>query len=115
VIGAYLSVEEAVRVAEAHYRAIVEGDREAWLRTLALVYRERADVRGSSADFWWRAGRRMAEKGVTYVFDRVDRVEEDYVKLFFRRLDADGRQLGMPVPIHLRLEKDGWRVEQPSY
>ena len=57
----------------------------------------------------------MAKKGVKYVFDRVDRVEQGYVKLFFKRLNIDGKQLGMPVPIHLRLEKEEWRVEQPSY
>ena len=114
--GACLSLEEAIRVAEEHYDAVVSGDYEAWLNTLTSDLRRQASIRGGTPDFWWRAGRAIVEKkGARYVFERVDRVEEGYVKLFFRRVRNDGSQLGMPVPIHLRLEEGEWKVEQASY
>ena len=104
------------QVAELHYQAIVQGDRELWLATLTAEYRAMADRRGSTPDFWWQTGRRYATQyGVTYRFQRVDQEEPDRVKLFFYRLNADGSQRGMPVPIHLVKEEDGWRVEMVTY
>lgn len=108
-------VEDAIRVASKHYEELVRGNREEWLKTIVSSIRRQADVRGSSIDFWWRTGRKLAEKGVTYKFQRVDRIEKDRVKLFFLRVDKSGKQMGMPVPIHLVREDNKWWVNQPSY
>ena len=99
VDSACLSLEEVIRVTGKHYDAVVRGDYEAWLNTLTSDLRRQASIRGETPDFWWWAGRAIVEeKGVRYVFERVDRVEESYVKLFFRRVRSDGSQLGMLVP-----------------
>ncbi|HDH07029.1 MAG TPA: hypothetical protein ENF87_01540 [Thermoproteales archaeon] len=110
-----LSTEMAIEVAKRHYDAIVKGDFNEWLKTLKEEYRSQANVRGSSIDFWWRTGRKMAELGVRYEFVRVDRIEEGYIKLFFKRIIGDNKQLGMPVPIHLVYENSEWKVIQPTY
>lgn len=108
-------VDEIVDVASRHYGEIVKGDWDGWVGTLAPRLQRTADVRGSSADFWWRAGRRMAEKGVTYEFHHVDYIEDERAKLFFKRIDKDGRQLGLPVPIYLVKVEGKWWVDQPTY
>lgn len=104
------------KVAELHYRSIVEGEYTLWLETLTAENRALAGRKGTSPDFWWQTGRRYAtEYGVTYRFQRVDYEEPDRCKLFFRRLNPDGSQRGSPVPVHLIREEDGWRVEMASY
>ena len=108
-------VDEIVRVATKHYSDMVSGDWDGWLSTIDPVISRLADVRGSSIDFWWRAGRKMAEKGVTYRFQRVDYVENNRAKLFFLRLDKDGKQMGLPVPVHLMKKNGRWWVVQPTY
>ncbi len=104
------------RVAELHYKAIVRGDRELWLATLSSANRAVADRRGSYPDLWWQTGRRYATRyGVTYRFQKVAEESPNQVKLFFVRLNPDGSPRGMPVPIHLVKEEDGWRVEGVTY
>jgi hypothetical protein len=104
------------QVAELHYGAIVVGDRDLWLATIVESTRERAHIRGTSPEFWWNAGRRFADEfGVTYHFHHADREEPEYHKLFFERRHPDGTRRGAPVPIHLVLEADGWRVQTPTY
>ena len=106
----------ATEVAGAHYRALVEGDRELWLATLRERYRQSSDVRGSTPDTWWNAGRQMVDRhGVTYEFERVDNATESEQKLFFKRFNADGSQRGRPVPIQLFVEAGEWRVKVVSY
>lgn len=104
------------RVAELHYKAVVRGDRELWLATLSRDNREVADRRGSYPDLWWQTGRRYAvQYGVTYRFQKVAEESPKRVKLFFVRLNPDGSQRGMPVPIHLIKEEEGWRVDGVTY
>lgn len=106
----------AQEVASAHYRAMVEEDRELWIATLKAFYRQQADQRGSTPDTWWNAGRRMlAAHNHHYEFERVDRASEAEVKLFFRRVKADGEQQGRPVPIQLFQEEGEWRVKVVTY
>jgi len=106
----------AREVAEIHYKTIFEGQREAWVATLSERNREMADRRGSSPDFWWDTGRRYATRyGVHYQFRQVGIEEPDYQKIFFDRLNADESRRGRPVPIHMVLEDDGWRVKIASY
>jgi len=104
------------QVAEMHYQSVVQDNRPRWLATLNAHEFSMADKRGSSPDFWWETGRRYAtEFGVTYHFDREDFQGEKRAKLFFKRIQADGSQRGRPVPIHLVLEEDGWRVRMVTY
>jgi hypothetical protein len=104
------------QVAELHYGAVVADDRDLWVSTIVESTRKRAHLRGASPEFWWSAGRRFADEfGVTYHFHRADREEPEYHKLFFERIHPDGSRRGAPVPIHLVLEADGWRVRTPSY
>ena len=106
----------AREVAELHYKTIFEGHRAAWVATLSERNREMADRRGSSPDFWWDTGRRYATRyGVHYLFRQVGIEEPDYQKIFFDRLNADESRRGRPVPIHMVLEDDGWRVKTASY
>jgi len=106
----------AGEVAQLHYNSVYEGDRETWVATLSARNREMADRRGSSPDFWWDTGRRYATRyGVYYRFRQASIEEPEYQKLFFDRLNADGSRRGRPVPIHMVLEDDGWRVKIASY
>jgi len=106
----------AREVAELHYGAIADGNRTLWVATLSERNREMADRRGSSPDFWWDTGRRYATRyGVRYRFRQVGIEEPDYQKIFFDRLNADGSRRGRPVPIHMILENDVWRVKIGSY
>jgi len=103
-------------VAEAHYGALFADNRALWVQTLDARSRQMADRRGAMPEHWWTSGRRYATQfGVTYHFERQDIVEDDYCKLFFVRRHPDGSQRGRPLPIHLVLEDDGWRVRTPSY
>jgi hypothetical protein len=103
-------------VASLHYQAIIDDNYDLWLATLTADNRGMADVRGSSPSLWWQTGRRYAEQyGVAYRFQRIDQEDAGYYKLFFERLNADGSPRGMPVPIHLVWEEDGWRVQTASY
>ena len=106
----------AREVAELHYKAIADGDRAVWVTTLSQRNREMADRRGSSPDFWWDTGRRYATRyGVYYRFRQVGIEEPGYQKLFFDRLNADGSRRGRPVPIHMILEDEVWRVKMVTY
>ncbi len=105
----------AVEVAKLHYDLLKES-RDKWAETIVKSLREQLKkVRGSSAEFWYNTGHRYAEKGIHYVFDHIDKEEEDYMKIFFKRLDKDGNQMGLPVPIHLVKEDGEWRVKMASY
>ena len=105
----------AIEVAKLHYD-LLSKSKEEWAETIKEFLRKQfLTARGSSPEFWYNAGRKMVEKGVHYEFDHVDTEEENYVKLFFKRIDKDGKQMGLPVPIHLIKENGEWRVEMASY
>ena len=101
------------QVAEAHYGALQANDHAAWEATLSPD-----QVGASSRGFWWKAGRDMVDKfGVKYVYKHIDEKQssDKKKKLFFTRIQADGTQRGMPVPIHVWLEGSAWKVAQASY
>jgi ribosomal 50S subunit-recycling heat shock protein len=105
--------EPWLRAAKLHYQAMMSKDEAVWKSSLSP---ER--VGASSIPFWWSAGRAMVDKhGVKYVFDSVDdkSCTPKHKKLFFKRIQPDGQQRGMPVPIELDLEGDKWMVSQASY
>jgi hypothetical protein len=104
-------------VADEFYEALVAGDDERFKATVKKLYREQMErARGASPEFWWESGRRYVEEyGVRWEFDRTAEEEADHVKLFYRRLQADGSQRGSPLPIHLVVDDDGeWRVDVAS-
>jgi len=107
--------ERAIEVAELHYASIIRGEEEAWISTLKSDLRRVGDVKRGPLYFWWRAGRKMAEKGVTYRLQRIGYIQGRRAKLFFQRVTEDGRKLGLPVPIYLVKEGDEWKVDQPTY
>ncbi len=105
----------AIEVAQLHYD-LLKKSRDEWAETIQKQDREQLKrVRGTSAEFWYKTGRKRVEAGIKYVFDHVDTEEENYVKLFFKRIDKNGNQQGMPVPIHLVKEDGEWRVRMASY
>ena len=111
------SLEDAKAVAIRHYKALMENDYETWRETLVDYIKEKADVKGSSAYFWWTTGRKYVEKyGVYYTFYREASVDDpNRRKFFFKRKNPDGTDRGMPVPIVLVKENDQWKVESASY
>lgn len=105
--------EAWVEATEAHYRALEVNDKAAWEATLSPEH-----AGASSRGFWWKAGRDMVDKfGVKYVYKHVDEKQstEKRKKVFFARMQPDGSQRGMPVPIHVALEGTAWKVVQASY
>lgn len=116
--GAALALEpgaSAKDVAAAFYAAIIAQDTKAYAETLTATNRQQYESGkyGSSPDLWWRAARKMIEeKGIVrYEFDRVAEDTPQKQKLFFKRILADGSQLGSPVPIILLPENGEWRVD----
>jgi len=104
-------------VADEFYAALVAGDMERFKATVKAHYRQQMErARGASPEFWWEAGRRYVEEyGVRWEYERTDQEEPAHVKLFYRRIQADGSQRGSPLPIHLITDDDGeWRVDVAS-
>lgn len=102
-------------VAEIFYKAIEEDNFETFKEAVIARYREQLNnkVRGVSPEFWWNAGRKYVEEfGVNWEFHELAQKSDERVKLFFVRIEEDGSQRGMPLPIHLIVDEDGeWRVE----
>jgi len=102
-------------VAELFYKAIESNDFERYKETIISFYREQLekDIRGTNPEFWWDSGRRYVEEyGVSWHFHEVSVQNDNYAKLFFKRIQGDGSQRGMPLPIHLEVDIDGeWRVK----
>lgn len=102
-------------VAEIFYNSIEENDFERFKETVLAHYRAQLEknIRGVSPEFWWNSGRKYVEEfGVRWEFHEVGHESDEKVKLFFKRIQEDGSQRGMPVPIHLRVDEDGeWRVD----
>ncbi|MCD6458593.1 MAG: hypothetical protein J7K82_07055 [Thermoproteales archaeon] len=110
--------KEAILTAEKHYNSLMENDYKTWLETLSKDIKENADIKGSTAYFWWETGRRYVEKyGVRYEFHKIDArySSKNRVKIFFKRLNPDGSLRGSPVPIVLIVENHEWKVVQASY
>ena len=113
-----MTIEQAKKFAQKHYDMLQQEDIKKWAATLTEENREKAlnQVYGDSPDYWWKTGRRnFTLYGVSYRFHHVEYAENEYCKLFFVRLNPDGSERGMPVPIYLKKEKGKWRVEQASY
>jgi hypothetical protein len=106
-----------VEVADEFYAALVAGDMERFKATVKAQYRQQMErARGASPEFWWESGRRYVEEyGVRWEYDHTAEEEADHVKLFYKRIQADGSQRGSPLPIHLVVDDDGeWRVDVAS-
>ena len=104
----------AREVAETFYNCIEKGDYDLWIQTLSQSNRDILTY--GSPWFWWATGRRYSQKyGVRWVFQREVYQDDKRAKLYFIRLNPDGSQRGMPVPIHLIRDVDReWRVETAS-
>jgi len=116
-IGASLS-DEAKKIAILHYELLEKGDYEGWRGTLLKWLQSVADRSGSSPSFWWSTGRKYVDQlGIRYEYLKEEKLPYPNArKFFFKRLNPDGSERGMPVPCFVRLDEDGvWRVEQPSY
>jgi hypothetical protein len=108
----------SVEIAEIFYNAIEEDDFETFKETVKKQYREQLDkkIRGTSPEFWWNSGRKYVEEyGVRWEFHEVAEESPDKAKLFFVRIQKDGTQRGLPLPVHLIVDVDGeWRVDVAS-
>ncbi len=104
-------------VALKYYRSIVTNDWEGFV-SCYNTYDQGASDRNANCRLHWRAGRGwVLKEGVRkYVFSHVDEGQSDEKtrKLFFRRLNEKGGQIGMPLPITLELQKGRWVVTSPS-
>ncbi len=104
-------------IAQLFYKLIEKGDRDEWLKTFTMWHQERADRYGSSPDLYWRAAMRTQEKyGYKYVYlpKKDQQVSDTHWKIWFQRVNRDGKNSGMPLPIHIRRDEDAggeWRVD----
>ena len=112
---------DARKLAEDHYQAAVEGRRSDWIEYFLKQPREQYKAiiesggHGCELEQLWIASQRRAKQGVRYEFLRVDRVEDDNVKLYFKRLKADGSPAGSPAPVIFHKEDGGWKIYNVRY
>ena len=112
---------DAKEIAILHYQLVKENNWDEWIKTVRARLRKTAKKRGNRAFYWWDTGRkRHDEQGMSYEFSYKDArfSKEDRIKYFFLRLDKEGNQSGMPVPITVIVDPDDndeWRVEVSSW
>jgi hypothetical protein len=104
----------AQKVGELHYISAMKGDRKTWEATLTQRNRDTLERRGTPF-YWWDTACQRAEIGVTYKYERDDKVSEKRAKLFFKRFNKDGSQRGKSVPLTLIMEEGEWRIHIASY
>ena len=104
----------AQKVGQIHYESAMKGDRQTWEATLTERNRQTLERRGTPF-YWWDTACQRAEIGVSYKFDREDKVTDTRAKLFFKRFNKDGSQRGKPVPLTLKKENNEWRIHIASY
>ncbi|MHA1155727.1 MAG: hypothetical protein ACTSQK_06420 [Candidatus Heimdallarchaeota archaeon] len=109
-------------IATLHYNLLMENNRDEWLKTMRKFHQGQADRYGSSPDFYWKTGRKYVDElEYSYKFKLKDERQssDKKVKLFFHRLNKDGKKQGSgQVPIHVVKDKDDndeWRVDVASY
>ncbi|NVM54081.1 MAG: hypothetical protein HWN66_10310 [Candidatus Helarchaeota archaeon] len=111
----------AKEIAILHYQLLTVNNFEEWLKTIKKIHRKKAKKKGSRPYYWWNTGRkRIDEQGMSYSFKNKDErySNETRQKFFFYRLDKEGNESGMPVPITLRKDpedNDEWRVDVSSW
>jgi len=110
----------AKEIAILHYQLLMEDKWDDWILTITKIKRKNPKKRGSSPFYWWNAGRKLVEKGMSYKFKNKDeRFSTDKrQKFFFYRLDKEGKESGMPVPITVMIDLDDnneWRVDVSSW
>lgn len=102
------------KVGKIHYDAAMKGDRELWKTTLTKRNQHNLEHRGTAWHYWDTACSR-ASMGISYKFERENKVTADRARLFFKRFNKDGSQRGQPVPLTLKKEDGEWRVHIASY
>ncbi|MHA1301074.1 MAG: hypothetical protein ACTSO9_16760 [Candidatus Helarchaeota archaeon] len=104
----------AKEIAILHYKLLMDNNHEEWLKTVNVISRNRVQ-------HWWKLGRKYVEKnGWSYKFRHEDeRFRTDKTaKFFFWRLNAEGGEQGMPVPVKMMKDPDDnneWRVDVSSW
>ena len=113
--------EDCRKLAEDHYQAGIEGRQADWIEFFLEQPREQYKralengVQGAELEFLWIASQRRAKQGVRYEFQRVDRVEDDNVKVYFKRYKEDGSFAGHPAPVIFHKENDEWKIYNVRY
>ena len=99
----------ALEIATLHYELVLDDKKEEWAKTIKKSFRERLEDRVVSPYYWWKTGRRYQEQnGYFYTFKHKDERQssEKHIKLFFHRLNKEGKPQGQ-VPIHVIINEDG--------
>ncbi|NHJ84864.1 MAG: hypothetical protein FK734_05345 [Asgard group archaeon] len=110
----------AQEIATLHYELLLAGDKEEWAKTIKKSLQNRIDDHGSSPYYWWKTGQRYKEQyGYSYTFKHKDEQQssDTHIKLFFHRLNKDGKPQGQ-VPIHIIIDEEDnneWRVDVSSW
>lgn len=108
----------AKEIATLHYELLLEGKKEEWVKTIKQMLQPRVNDSGGSPFYWWKTGRRYQEQyGYSYTFKHKDERQssDKHIKLFFHRLNKEGKPQGQ-VPIHIIIDEDGeWRVDVSSW
>ncbi len=107
------AVQPWIGVAEKYFKAIIDDDWKTFVSCYNKSDRDMAD-RYASVQLHWKAGRRLVEvhKLQGYVFDHTDEkfTKETQRKVFFRRMNEKGEQVGYALPLTLIVEDGAWVV-----
>ena len=108
----------ALEIATLHYELLLEGNKDEWVKTIRQSKQSTVNSRGHGPFYWWKTGQRYKEQyGYSYTFKHKDERQssEKHIKLFFHRINKEGKQQGQ-VPIHIIVDEDGeWRVDVSSW
>ena len=109
-------VEKAKKIAILHYKLLAENKLDEWLEKTVKKRSQK-----TAKNYWWEAGRQRIGAGMSFTFKFFD---EKYssptrLKIFFNRLDKDGKPSGTgQVPAIMTKDPDSnneWRVDTGSY
>lgn len=107
------AVQPWIGVAQKYFQSILDDDWKTFVSCYNKHDREMAD-RYASVQLHWKAGRRLVEvhKLKAYAFDHVDErfTKETQRKVYFRRMNEKGEQVGLPLPLTLIVEDGAWVV-----
>ncbi len=101
---------------EAAFKAALKNDFDAYLETIHPEHKETTDQRNQRKAYEWKRFTNqvkwylVSESPITYVISR--RVPEDkYLKIFVKDQKNKDR---MPVPVTLKKDGDGWKIQTSS-
>lgn len=110
----------AKQIATLHYELLLDNKKKEWVKTIKKSLRKAVNSSSGSPYYWWKTGRRYKKQyGYSYKYKHKDERQSSarHIKLFFHRLNKEGKPQGQ-VPIHIIKDEeddDEWRVEVSSW